>query len=149
MDNKIVVYTDGSCNPNPGRGGWAYAEKTGINDVGLYDSGFEEKSTNNRMEYQACIEAIRAFATEGLPIEIVSDSKLLISTCEQWRHGWKRKGWKRSGGPIKNLDLVQELDLLLEQVEVTFRWIRGHSGDFHNDFVDRLANAQSFMSEEL
>ena len=130
------IHTDGACRGNPGPGGWAWAEGTE-----RYASGAEAHTTNQRMEVRAAIEALRS-SPEG-PIEIVSDSSYVVKCFnDKWYVGWRRRGWKNSQGqPVANRDLWEELfALALEgQREVTFTWVKGHSGDPMNDFVDSLA----------
>ncbi len=130
------IHTDGACRGNPGPGGWAWAE-----GKDRYASGAEAHTTNQRMEVRAAIEALRS-SPEG-PIEIVSDSSYVVKCFnDKWYVGWRRRGWKNSQGqPVANRDLWEELfSLALESDrEVTFTWVKGHSGDLMNDFVDSLA----------
>ena len=130
------IHTDGACRGNPGPGGWAWAEGTD-----RYASGAEAHTTNQRMEVRAAIEALRS-SPEG-PVEIVSDSSYVVKCFnDKWYVGWRRRGWKNSQGqPVANRDLWEELfALALESDrEVAFTWVKGHSGDPMNDFVDDLA----------
>ena len=130
-----VVYTDGSCRGNPGPGGWAWAV-----DGGPSDSGGEAHTTNQRMEITAALRAIRSI---GGPVHVVSDSTYVVNCFRnRWWSGWRRKGWRNAQGkPVANRDLWEEiLDLALDPArEVTFEWVKGHSGDRMNDLVDRLA----------
>ena len=71
---------------------------------------------------------------------MLSDSKYLIGCCTEWMAGWKANGWKRKGGPLKNLDLLKQLDELIAKHHVEWRWVAGHSGHDGNEHVDRLAN---------
>lgn len=114
------IYTDGSCNPNPGKGGWAYV----IPARGVEKFGVEANTTNNRMEMRAIIEALKA--TEG-PVRIFSDSQLAIKV---FNGSWRGK---------KNLDLVVEAERLMVGRRVTFQWVRGHNGDPGNERADYLA----------
>jgi ribonuclease HI len=130
-----VVYTDGSCLGNPGRGGWAWAV-----DGGPSDSGGEPHTTNQRMEVLAVIRALQSLPG---PLHVVSDSTYVVNCFRQkWWEGWIRRGWRTTQGkPVANLDLWQELlELALDPDRpVTFAWVKGHSGDRMNDVVDLLA----------
>lgn len=129
-----VVYTDGACSGNPGPGGWAWAVPDGP-----FASGAEEHTTNQRMEILAVLEALRAL--DG-PVEVVSDSTYVVHCFrDRWWEGWLRKGWVNSQKkPVANRDLWEPLiDEVRERGDVTFRWVKGHSGDAMNDLVDALA----------
>ena len=132
------VHTDGACRGNPGPGGWAWAR-----GVDLFASGAEAHTTNQRMEIRAVIEALREMPDGDL--EIVSDSSYVVKCFhERWHAGWLRRGWKNSQGkPVANQDLWRPLlELALsDERRVTFSWVKGHSGDVMNDFVDALATA--------
>jgi ribonuclease HI len=132
-----VVYTDGSCIGNPGPGGWAWAV-----DGGRSDSGGDPATTNQRMEVRAVVEALRVL--DG-PVEVVSDSTYVVNCFRQrWWDGWYRRGWRNTQGkPVANRDLWEPLlTLALEGGRpVSFRWVKGHSGDRMNDVVDQLALA--------
>jgi ribonuclease HI len=130
-----VVYTDGACSGNPGPGGWAWAVVDGP-----FASGFEERTTNQRMEITAAHEAVLN-APPG-PVEVVSDSTYVVNCFrDRWYEGWKRRGWTNSQKkPVANRELWEPfIDLVLERGDVTFRWVKGHSGDKWNDVVDALA----------
>ena len=130
------IHTDGACRGNPGPGGWAWACGTGS-----FSSGAEAHTTNQRMEVRAVIEALRE-NTEG-PVEIISDSSYVVKCFnDKWHAGWLRRGWKNSQGQaVANRDLWEELFALTlsSEREVVFSWVKGHSGDEMNDFVDVLA----------
>lgn len=132
------IHTDGSCRGNPGPGGWAWAQGTDS-----YASGAAPHTTNQRMEVLAVIEALQAYP-EGT-LEIVSDSTYVVKCFQdRWHAGWLRRGWKNSQGqPVANRDLWEVLiPLVLDSDrEVRFTWVKGHSGDPMNDFVDALATA--------
>jgi|SRR5581483_1907862 len=134
--NSTVVYTDGACSGNPGPGGWAWAVPGG-----RYASGADPRTTNQRMEITAVLEALRALA-DGGPIEVVSDSTYVVNCFrDRWYEGWQRRGWTNSQRkPVANRDLWEPLvELVLARGDVTFRWVKGHGGDAMNDLVDRLA----------
>jgi len=129
-----VAYTDGACSGNPGPGGWAWAIPGGE-----YASGAEAHTTNQRMEVTAAFEAVRAIPG---PLEVVSDSTYVVHCFrDRWHEGWKRRGWRNSQKqPVANRDLWEPfIELVLARGDVSFRWVKGHSGDPMNDVVDRLA----------
>jgi ribonuclease HI len=144
---EALVWTDGACSGNPGPGGWAaiVVPPNGGEPVEL--SGGEAHTTNNRMEYTAALEGLRALP-EGSHACIVTDSRLMLDSMTKWIAGWKRKGWKTAGGdPVKNQDLVRALEGELARHDVRWHWVRGHeTGAAHahkalNDRADRLAVA--------
>jgi ribonuclease HI len=132
------AYTDGACAGNPGgRGGWAVVILGG----GEF-SGSHPSTTNNRMELQAAIEALRR--TTG-PVVIVSDSKYVVEGASAWIRKWKSNGWrvKKHRAPVKNQDLWQAIDAAMADRLVRWEWVRGHNGDPHNERCDELANAEA------
>ncbi len=135
----LIVYTDGACRGNPGPGGWAWAVPGGA-----YASGAEARTTNQRMEVTAVLEALRVLLEDAPEegIEVVSDSTYVVRCfTDSWWKGWQRRGWKNSQNkPVANRDLWEPLlALALGDVGVRFRWVKGHSGDLWNDRVDELA----------
>lgn len=129
-----VVYTDGACVGNPGPGGWAWAVPNGASA-----SGADALTTNQRMEIKAALEAVRAI--DGL-LEVRSDSTYVVNCFRQrWWEGWLQRGWlNKARKPVANRDLWEPLvDLVVERGDVTFSWVKGHSGDAMNDLVDRMA----------
>lgn len=106
----------------------------------LERAGGEALTTNNRMELGAVIAALRAIKQARSQVRVVSDSKYVIDCSTKWMSGWKERGWTRKGDPLKNLDLLQELDALLALHQVQFRWVAGHSGHAGNERADRLTN---------
>jgi ribonuclease HI len=133
---SLTIYTDGSCLGNPGPGGWAWL----VPDGG-YAAGAETLTTNQRMEVCAVLEALRS--NEAPVLEIVSDSTYVVKCFQDsWWAGWKRRGWKNSQGkPVANRDLWEPLfELALDPArQITWTWVKGHSGDRWNDAVDGLA----------
>ena len=131
------MYTDGACSGNPGPGGWAWAVEGGPEN-----SGGEPRTTNQRMELTAALEAVRALPG---PLLVMSDSTYVVNCFRDgWHVGWKRRGWKNSAGkPVANRDLWEPLieEVLARDGEVRLLWVKGHSGDVMNDHVDRLAVA--------
>jgi len=136
----LVVFTDGACSGNPGPGGWAWAVSPHGTPSG---SGGTARTTNQRMEVQAVLEALKALPAHE-PIIITSDSTYVVNCFkDRWWEGWKRRGWKNAAKqPVANRDLWEPLiDLVLTRGNVSFRWVKGHSGNAMNDLVDRLAVA--------
>jgi ribonuclease HI len=135
---RTGVFTDGSCEGNPGRGGWAWVwvEDDEIRGEG---HGADPATTNNRMELTALIRAYRALP-EDLEITVHSDSELCVKTINEWAAGWEARGWRRKTGPIKNLELVKELYALAHaHPKANLRWIKAHDGSRWNEYVDALA----------
>ena len=134
------IFTDGSCDPNPGQGGWGlvWVEKGQIREE---RSGHDPRTTNNRMELQALIEAYKLLPDQG-HYSVYSDSQLAVNTITQWAAGWEKRGWKRKSGPIKNLELVRELwALSLAKPEIELKWIKARDGSVWNEYADALASS--------
>jgi ribonuclease HI len=132
------VWTDGACSGNPGPGGWAWVTRDG-----RQGSGAESPTTNQRMEIQAALEAVKAL--DG-PLTVVSDSTYVVNCFKDgWWQGWLARGWVNSAKkPVANRDLWEPLvEAVQQQGTVSFRWVKGHSGDPMNDLVDALAVAAS------
>jgi ribonuclease HI len=131
--STTVVYTDGACSGNPGRGGWAWAVRGG-----RFASGASERTTNQRMEISAVLEAVRAL--DG-PLEVVSDSTYVVNCFrDRWWQAWLGRGWINSQRqPVANRDLWEPLVEIVQVRDIAFRWVKGHSGDPMNDLVDQLA----------
>lgn len=132
------VFTDGSCTPNPGPGGWGAVWVEG-GEVRAELCGHEPDTTNNRMELKALVEAYRMLP-DDVDVTVHSDSNLCVQTVNQWAPGWAARGWKRKSGPIANLDLVQELwALVQERPRIRLQWIEAHTGHRWNEYADALA----------
>lgn len=129
-----VFFTDGSASPNPGPGGYAVVENGKPVSLGS-ESG---DSTNIRMEGNAIIAALKL--ADGEACEIYTDSEFWINVITKWAPGWAAKGWRKSGGPIKNLELVQEAYELYGKADAKLVWVRGHVGDEGNELADHWAN---------
>ncbi len=137
MNNKIIIYTDGASRGNPGPGGWAAIILKG-HDVEEI-AGRNDKTTNNRMELTATIEALKKISGEN-QIKIFTDSEYLINGITKWVFGWNNKGWKTaSGGAVLNKDLWQELMAISQNKEIEWFKVKGHSGHPANERVDELA----------
>lgn len=146
---EIEIYTDGGCDPNPGRGGWAY--------VILYPDGkvfncwgVAEQTTNNRMEMQAVIEGIKCGLgySRKCQIKVYSDSQYLVKGFNEWMQRWQYRGWTRckthysdsSKKEVKNLDLWQCLWDLKQKGNIVLKWVKGHNGNKYNELCDSLCN---------
>ncbi|MBC7221121.1 ribonuclease HI [Candidatus Bipolaricaulota bacterium] len=137
---KVRVYTDGACIGNPGPGGWGAVLLSGPHRKEI--SGGERRTTNNRMELRAAIEALRALR-EPAEVDLFTDSAYLKRGITEWLPRWKANGWKRQEGkrllPVANEDLWRELDELVGLHRVRFHWLAGHAGHAENERADRLA----------
>jgi ribonuclease HI len=129
----IIYYTDGSCEPNPGDGGFAV-----IKDMQVCRLGGEADSTNIRMEGFAIIEALKD--SKGAEATIYTDSEFWINVITKWSLNWEKSGWKKKGGEIKNLDIVKEVCPLFRESKATLVWVRGHNNDEGNEMADEWAN---------
>jgi ribonuclease HI len=129
----IIYYTDGSCEPNPGAGGFAV-----IRDMKPHIIGADPNSTNIRMEGRALLAALNDAA--GAPCEIHTDSEFWINVITKWSIAWEKNGWKKKGGEIKNLDLVREIVPLYRNSRAKLIWVRGHNNDPGNELADKWAN---------
>lgn len=137
-DKQVEIYTDGACRGNPGPGAWATLLRYG--DLEKKLSGFEAHTTNNRMELLAAIKGLEAL-TQRCQVVLVTDSQYVQQGVTAWLAGWKARGWRTSTKqPVKNADLWQQLDVLKEQHQIKWEWVRGHSGHLENELVDALAN---------
>lgn len=129
----ITYYTDGSCSPNPGPGGFAV-----IRDMRPWIVGHDLDSTNIRMEGMALIAALND--SGGQACQIFTDSEFWINVITKWAAGWEAKGWKKKGSEIKNLDIVKEVYPLYKKSNAALIWVRGHEGDIGNEMADEWAN---------
>lgn len=143
----LVIFTDGACEPNPGKGGWAFVVYRDGAEV-YYDCGGDIKSTNNIMEMTGVLRALewllaspdRQFA------KVCSDSQYVVKGCNEWRFGWKSRGWRRVVNnrtremePIKNADLWKDLDAALATAPAKVEWVKGHAGILGNERADELS----------
>ena len=134
----VEIFTDGACRGNPGPGGWGALLRYGDVERELY--GGEAHTTNNRMELLAAIEALKALS-RPCTVDLTTDSEYVRNGITSWLASWKLKGWKTAGRkPVKNVDLWQELDAQNQRHQVTWHWIKGHSGHAENERADQLAN---------
>lgn len=133
MKKRIIIHTDGACKGNPGLGSWAATLE--YNGVIKELSGVALDTTNNKMELQAVIEALRALK-HPCTIDLYTDSQYVQKGMQLWIKSWKLKNWKN----IKNTELWQELDNLAAVHHISWHWVRGHSGHSGNERADALAN---------
>ena len=137
---KSGVFTDGSCEGNPGPGGWGFVWVEN-DEIVAEATGTDPATTNNRMELKALIEAYKKLPADA-EVTIHSDSQLCVKTVNEWAAGWEKRGWRRKSGPIANLELVKELYTLANaHPTVTLQWIRAHDGTRWNEYADALASA--------
>jgi len=151
----IEAFTDGGCSGNPGPGGWAYhvTVHAGAADAGngaarppLEDSGFAARTTNNRMELAAVIQALRAIRDmpehSGARIMVATDSTYVQQGIVSWIRRWRANGWRTATKqPVKNAELWRRLDELARATGARFRWVRGHAGDPRNERCHSLVQA--------
>jgi ribonuclease HI len=136
---KVTIYTDGACEGNPGPGGWAAVLLYGQHVKEL--SGPSPATTNNRMELQACIEALQALKSRCY-VDLWTDSQYVKNGITEWITGWKAKGWRTANKkPVKNVDLWKLLDEAVNAHEVHWHWVKGHAGNHYNERCDELAVA--------
>lgn len=131
----IIYYTDGSCSPNPGPGGFAVIKNMKPHILGGEPSGSE--TTNIRMEGYAIIAALKDAAEQ--PCKIHTDSELWIKIITDWSRKWRANGWQKKGG-IKNIDIVKEVCELYLKSKAELIWVRGHNSDPGNEMADQYAN---------
>lgn len=137
-EDIIEIYTDGACKGNPGIGGWGVLLRWKAHEKTL--CGAERNTTNNRMELTAAIEALRAIK-RPLPIRLTTDSKYVMDGINSWLAKWKENGWRTAGGQaVKNAELWQALDELVQQYDIDWHWVKGHTGHPGNEMADALAN---------
>ena len=140
MTIPVYIWTDGACSGNPGPGGWGAVLRYGEVEKEL--SGGERDTTNNRMELMAAIEALKALS-RPCAVELTTDSSYVKDGITKWIDGWKAKGWKTaSNQPVKNQDLWKALDAEVDKHDVTWHWVKGHSGHPENERCDALATGQ-------
>ena len=133
----ITAAADGSSLGNPGPAGWAWYV-----DEDTWDAGGWPQGTNNLGELTAILRLLQATAETGEELHILADSQYAINVVSKWRLGWKKRGWtKADKKPIKNLELIQEIDRAMEGRRVTFEWVKGHAGHRMNERADDLARA--------
>jgi ribonuclease HI len=135
---RVEIYTDGACRGNPGPGGWAALLIAGAKRKEL--SGAEAETTNNRMELMAAISGLGALKRR-CSVKLYTDSKYVLQGLTEWLPQWKARGWRTAARePVKNKDLWEKLDAAAAAQDIEWHWVKGHSGDEGNEYVDALAN---------
>jgi ribonuclease HI len=135
----LQIFCDGACSKNPGPGGWAAVllrDKIVISSV----AGYENHTTNNRMELIGAIEGIAEASKIVSEMTVITDSIYVKDGITKWIFSWKKSNWKN--GTVKNIDLWEKLSSLTIRYKVKWEWVKGHSGDKHNEMVDSLAREQ-------
>ncbi|MCQ2248522.1 MAG: ribonuclease HI [Treponema sp.] len=144
MEN-LIIYTDGGCLGNPGPGGWGTVIIDGENLTKL--SGGEKQTTNNRMELSAAINALDAVVKNtdwrSRHVEVFSDSQYVKNGITSWIKNWKKNGWKTAAKkPVLNQDLWIALDGLYNQLDIEWKWVKGHAGVEYNEICDQLCKME-------
>ena len=139
---NIELFTDGACSGNPGPGGWGAILR--YNGIEKELCGGEESTTNNRMELTAVIEALKALK-KPCNVTLYTDSRYVMDGVNEWLPNWKLNGWRTSNKktPVKNVDLWQLLESLIENHKIKWIWVKGHNGHPENERVDKLAREQA------
>lgn len=133
---EVIIYTDGSCDRNPGPGGWAALLRSGRHEKVL--RGSEAATTNNRMELTAALRALEALKQPS-HVHLHTDSQYLRRGITEWMKGWQARGWRRKDGTLANAELWQALDKAAQRHQIEWHWVKGHATDKDNQRVDKLA----------
>lgn len=135
--DTIDIFTDGACSGNPGPGGWGAVLRYKGHEKEIF--GGEAQTTNNRMELMAAIMALEALKRSS-HVRLHTDSIYLRDGITKWIHNWKRNGWRTADKkPVKNAELWKRLELAIEAHDISWHWIKGHSGHAENERADELA----------
>ena len=138
-EERVEIWTDGGCKPNPGPGGWAAILRFKGREREL--SGYEAATTNNRMELTAAAAALEAL-TRPCIVTVHTDSEYLKNGITRWHTGWVRRNWRNAAGdPVANMDLWRRILDAAKPHEITWKWVRGHTGEPMNERADMLATA--------
>jgi ribonuclease HI len=134
---KTIIYTDGACSGNPGKGGWGAVLKYGEYEKRI--NGGQAQTTNNRMELTAVIKSLQLL-DRPCEIELYTDSQYVMKGATEWLHGWKKKNFNRGkSSEVKNIELWIELDTAMQRHKINWHWVKGHAGDKYNEIADQLA----------
>ena len=140
--HNLVIYTDGGCHGNPGPGGWAFVA---VRDGSTHEAaGHDRTTTNNRMELEAVIQALRFAASEkATSVRVVTDSQYVKNGITSWINSWMRNGWKTAAKkPVKNKEYWVRLHELNQVVRPEWGWVKGHSGDLYNERCDEMVQQE-------
>lgn len=136
-DDVVEIYTDGACSGNPGPGGWGALLL--FRGVEKELNGGESRTTNNRMELLAAIEALNSLNRRSV-VRLHTDSTYVKNGITDWIHNWKKRGWKTAAKkPVKNAELWRALDEAVSHHDIEWIWVRGHAGNEGNERADQLA----------
>ena len=134
----VHLYTDGASGGNPGPGGWGFILRHVTSGKEMEQSGAERDTTNNRMELTAVIRGLEALK-RSCRVELYTDSVYVGKGISEWMPKWKKRAWKRDGQLVKNVELWQRLDELIENHKIAYHRVAGHSGHPENERCDELA----------
>lgn len=135
---QVEIFTDGACRGNPGPGGWGSLLRYDGHEKRMH--GGEKETTNNRMELMAAIMALETLK-QPCKVKLTTDSKYVMDGITSWIVDWKKRGWKTAAKkPVKNVDLWQRLDEAVNDHQIDWHWVRGHTGHTENEIADMLAN---------
>lgn len=136
MQDKIEIFTDGACSGNPGKGGYGIVMRYGDKEK-EYSKGFR-RTTNNRMELLAVIDALSKIKRYDIPVVVYSDSKYVIDSISKgWVFNWAKTGFKGK----KNEDLWRRYLDLHSKFDIEYSWVKGHAGHPENERCDELATS--------
>lgn len=140
QSKEVICYVDGACSGNPGLGGWGVL-CLGINqNLAVFLSDSEVDTTNNKMEILAAIKLLEYLGRKEREVIIYTDSIYLKNGITNWIKSWQKNGWLSSAKkPVKNVELWKRLVSLSESHCISWRWVRGHSGNIGNEIADQLA----------
>lgn len=145
--SHVIIYCDGACLFNPGPGGYAALLLLKGSKEERVVSGFEDHTTNNRMELRGAIEGLRALKRK-CQVELYSDSQYVIKGMTEWIFGWQRSGFKNARNQeVANADLWRELMEASRMHKVSWHWVRGHAGNEFNERVDEIAREQAAFAQ--
>jgi ribonuclease HI len=133
---QVTIFTDGSCHPNPGAGGWAALLQFKGKEKEL--TGSHPDTTNNRMELTAAVEALSVLK-EPCQVRFYTDSQYVKNGITKWLPNWRARNWRRKSGALANIDLWQSLDAAIQRHEIAWKWVKSHAGHPENERVDILA----------